>query len=82
MIDKRITQETIRLIFELASTLILKSLVNIGYMEEMYKEEDFDKLVDAQEKICEQLLSELFGKEKSIPKSTWKERVEGYSLLT
>ena len=56
MIDRQITQETIRLVFELASTLILKSLVNIGYMEEMYKEEDFDKLVDAQEKICEQLL--------------------------
>ena len=57
---RKVVKETLGLIFELASTRMLKTLVEIGYMAEIYKEVEYGKIIDAQDKICEQLLSEIF----------------------
>ena len=47
MIDRQAAEETITSIIEMASTLMLKSVVQIGYMKELYSKEDYEKLFDA-----------------------------------
>ena len=62
-LDRSVTSEILKSIFDLASTRFLKSLVDIKYMQEFYKDEDYQKLFEAQSKITEQLLTEIFGSE-------------------
>ena len=85
---RNIAGKTLELIFDLASRRMLKSLFQIGYLsEESYTEDEYDKLLDSQKKICDQLLQEIFkeketGKMKeTLDETYFKQKIESYKFL-
>ena len=55
-IDKTAAWETLSLLFQITSTFMLVSLVQLSYMEELYKPEEYQKLSDAIGILCERFL--------------------------
>ena len=50
-------------------------------MAKIYKEVEYGKLLEAQDKICEQLLSEIFGVEQTLDEASFKSKLSGYKFL-
>ena len=80
-IDRSTVKETLHKTFDIASTRMLKSLVEIGYMKPLYKKEEFDKLRQSYEKICEQILKEIFGISQTIDEEEFSQKLSGYRFL-
>ena len=66
----------------MATTSMLRSLVEIDYMQDPIKtEEGHQKLNSAIEEICEQLLQEIFGNQETIDQTEWNQKTENYTLF-
>ena len=50
-------------------------------MKEFYSKDDYEKLFDAWKKVCDQILSEIFGQEQSIDLAKWNDKANDYSIL-
>ena len=55
-IERTIAEQTFTSILDIASTRLLKSLGEIGYMNKLYSQAEYEKLHHAQDSICKQLL--------------------------
>ena len=80
-IERGVAEQTLSLVLDIASTRMLKSLVEIGYLSELYSQEEYDKLHDAQENICKQLLSEIFGDSQTIDEEEFEQKIGSYKFL-
>ena len=80
-VHKTIAKEILELIFDLASRRMLKSLVQIRYMNETYNEDEYDKLLDAQKQICDQLLQEIFADKETVDETYFNQKISSYKFL-
>ena len=69
------------MILDIASSRMIKALVDIGYLEELYKTEDFEKLRVARAQICADLLLSVFNEDEKLDKTEWLQRLEEQDWL-
>ena len=72
-----------KLIFEMASVDFIKTADDVGYMEGLYKKNDFDSLYTAIKTLCERLTQNLFDDSRHLETSRWIKKAHSseYSWL-
>ena len=80
-VHKTIARDILELILDLASRRMLKSLVQIRYMKESYNEDEYDKMLVAQQQICDQLLQGIFKDKEIVDESYFSQKIESYKFF-